>query len=50
MQQRFLYLNWDKNIKNASLNYLKFYEDAQSTVEVLTSVAPYKNNYANMVL
>ena len=50
MKQYFRYLDWDHQLDNDSRKYMKFYEDAQSTVEVTTSVGPYKNNYAKMLL
>lgn len=45
--QHFLYLNWDPKHANARL---KFNEDSRSSIEVVTSVGPYKNNYADIVL
>ena len=46
-QQHFLYLNWDTRKQNQRLRYG---DDAVSSVEVVSSVGPYKNNYADMVL
>ena len=45
--QNFIYLNWDPKKHNPRL---KYNNDATSSVEVITSVGPYKNNYADVVL
>lgn len=47
MNKHFVYLNWNSNSPNPSL---QFSEDDLSTVEVTTSVGPYKNLYADHVL
>lgn len=46
-QSNFLYLNWNSKNQNPRL---KLANDMRSTVEVTTSVGPYKNNYADTIM
>ena len=47
MNPHFIYLNWDGSNPNKNLS---FKNDRFSSVEVVTSVGPYKNNYADCLL
>lgn len=47
MNPHFLYLSWDRANPNKNLTYKN---DKLDSVEVKTSVGPYKNSYANCEL
>ena len=47
MNPNFIYLNWEPNNRNQSLD---FKDDQFGTVTVSTSVGVYKNNYADFVM
>ena len=47
MNKHFIYLNWKTAAPNKALRFL---EDENSTVEVLTSAGPYKNVFADTIL
>ena len=47
MNPNFLYLSWDKNNPNEKLS---FKNDKYDSVEVTTSVGPYKNNFSDYEL
>ena len=47
MNPHFLYLNWDKTNPNENLTFIN---DKFDSVELKTSVGPYKNNYSDYEL